>query len=277
MAFRVMLARNPADKRVVPTLRWLMTKRTDQYWGSTRDTSWVLSALADYLKTQPNYSAGGQVQVQVNGKAWQAVTLTENNLREKEIVLRVPASQLRADKNDITLTRTGGNSPIFYAVQLRETVSGEELPAITTGKLSVTREYLRVATKQANDEPWKVKTEATHNTMQTGDHIRVRLTLNVPRDMSYVLIEDPFPAGCEVSERGNAEEVTDWNYWWSSIDVRDDRIAFFARSLSAGQHVLEYNLRAQTPGTYRALPTLLQAMYTPEQKAETAETKVEIR
>ena len=277
MALRVILARNPSDKRIVPTLRWLMAKRADTYWGSTRDTSWVLSALADYLKTQPNYSAGGQVQVQLNGKAWQNVTLTENNLREKEIVLRVPATALRSDKNDITLARVGGNSPIFYAVQLRQTVSGNELPAISSGKLSITREYLRVAAKQAMDEPWKVRTEPTHNAMAAGDHIRVRLTLNVPRDMSYVLIEDPFPAGCEVSERGDAEEVTDWNYWWSSIDVRDDRIAFFARSLSSGQHVIEYNLRAQTPGTYRALPTLLQAMYAPEQKAETAETKVEIR
>ncbi len=277
MALRVILQANPQDPRIVPTLRWLMFKRTGEYWGSTRDTSWVLAAFADYLQTQSNYSAGGQVQLQINGTLRQTVALTENNLREKEIILRIPATQLRSDKNDITLTRTGGNSPIFYSVQLRQTISGEELPALSSGKLSVTREYLRVTTKQATDTPWKVRTEPTNNTMQTGDHIRVRLTLNVPRDMAYVLIEDPFPAGCEVSERGDADEVTDWNYWWSSLDVRDDRIAFFARTLSAGQHVIEYNLRAQTPGTYRALPTLLQAMYAPDQKAETAEAKVEIK
>lgn len=95
--------------------------------------------------------------------------------------------------------------------------------------------------------------------------------------MAYVLIEDPFPAGCEVSERGDSADVMDWNYWWSSVDVRDDRIAFFARSLPQGQHVIEYNLRAQTPGAYHTLPTLLQAMYAPETRAESAEAKVEIK
>ena len=113
--------------------------------------------------------------------------------------------------------------------------------------------------------------------MQAGDRIRVRLTLNVPRDMAFVLIEDAFPAGCEVSERGDADDVTDWSYWWSSVDIRDDRIAFFARSLSQGQHVIEYNLKAQTPGSYHTMPALMQAMYAPEMKAESAETRVEIK
>jgi hypothetical protein len=105
----------------------------------------------------------------------------------------------------------------------------------------------------------------------------VRLTFQVPSDLSYVLIEDAFPSGCEVTERGEAGEGSeDWDNWWSSTDVRDDRIAFFARRMSRGKHTVEYNLRAQTPGTFAALPTLLQAMYAPDVRAESAEDRVVI-
>jgi uncharacterized protein YfaS (alpha-2-macroglobulin family) len=93
-----------------------------------------------------------------------------------------------------------------------------------------------------------------------------------------VLIEDAFPAGCETTERGSAQEGNeDWQHWWSSTDVRDDRIAFFARRMSKGRHVVEYNLRAQTHGTYRALPAMLQAMYAPHVRAESGETRLEVR
>ena len=96
--------------------------------------------------------------------------------------------------------------------------------------------------------------------------------------MSYVLIEDPFPSGCEVTEHGTVDaSADDWDHWWSSMDVRDDRIAFFARTLTKGKHVIQYNLRAQTPGSYHALPSLLQAMYAPETRAESAEAQVAVR
>lgn len=104
----------------------------------------------------------------------------------------------------------------------------------------------------------------------------VRLTITAPRDLAYILIEDPFPSGFEVTERGSAE-MDEWSYWWASTDVRDDRIAFFIRSLERGTHVIEYNLRAQTPGTFNALPAALQGMYTPQTRGESAGSKVVIK
>jgi uncharacterized protein YfaS (alpha-2-macroglobulin family) len=49
------------------------------------------------------------------------------------------------------------------------------------------------------------------------------------------------------------------------------------RSLPAGRHVIEYNLRAQTPGTYQTLPAVLQGMYHPDRRAESAGAKVVIK
>jgi uncharacterized protein YfaS (alpha-2-macroglobulin family) len=277
MALRALLAVNPQDPRIHSILRWLMTQRTGDYWRSTRDTSWVLTAFCDYLATRPVTSSGGEVRVRLNGKVIRNYALTGDLLREQELVTRVPTTALQPDKNDVTLERAGGTSPIFYAVELRQTVAMEDIPPLAPPQLSVQREYLRVLPMKAGQDAWTLQTEPTHNQLNKDDRIRVRLTVNVPRDMAYVLIEDPFPAGCEVTERGEAEEVVEWNYWWSSVDVRDDRVAFFARTLTKGQHVIEYNLRAQTPGVYHTLPTLLQAMYAPQTRAESAEARIEIK
>jgi uncharacterized protein YfaS (alpha-2-macroglobulin family) len=95
------------------------------------------------------------------------------------------------------------------------------------------------------------------------------------------MIEDAFPAGAEVTERGTADEDVDYSestspFWYDHVDVRDDRIAFFARSLPKGEHILEYNLRAQTDGVYRALPCEVQAMYDPTAHGASSTTPMEI-
>jgi uncharacterized protein YfaS (alpha-2-macroglobulin family) len=162
-------------------------------------------------------------------------------------------------------------------MEMRQTVAREDMAAVSKDKIKIEREFLRLTPTKAGSDYYTLQTEPTKNHLRAGDRIRVKLTINVPKDLTYVLIEDPFPAGCEVTERGTADETTDWSYWWSSVDIRDDRIAFFARSMPKGTHTIEYNLRAQTPGHYHTLPTFLQAMYAPEIQAWSPETRVEVK
>lgn len=278
LGLRALLAANPGDPRIPAVLRWLMTNRTDDYWGSTRDTAVALAALVDYLAANPSDAAPtGSLVVRVNGRMVQTYALTPETANERELVLRVPASELRAGNNRITLERTGGTSTVFYAATLRQTVALDPIPALATDGLTVEREYRRVLPRKIGLDSWRLGTEPTNNRLAQNDRLRVRLTLTTTRDLSYVLIEDAFPSGCEVTERGSEYETVEWGHWYSSVDIRDDRVAFFARTLPKGKHVIEYNLRAQTPGSYRALPTLLQPMYVPEIRAESAGARVEVR
>ena len=279
-ALRAMLAVDPTDPRINAVVRWLMLGRTGADWESTRDTAWVLAALADYLRIHPeNAAPSGDVRIGLNGRALQTIRLTEDVAREQEIAVRVPGAALQPGTNAVTLGRAGGASAIFYSVQLRQTVAMDPIPPLepASGGVAIRREYLRVVPRKTGVDAWSLQTESTGNVLRTGDQIRVRLTITVPEDLAYVIIEDPFPAGAEVTERGSADEVPEWSYWWSSVDVRDDRIAFFARTLRRGTHVLEYNLRPLTPGRYHALPTLVQEMYVPAMRSESAETQVDVR
>lgn len=279
LVLRALLAADPTSDLIAPALRWLMRSRTDAYWGNTRDTSFVLAALCDYLAARPSETGppAGSIVVSLNNKPLE--TIDTATAAEPEIVLRVPPTRLQKGENTIALAQSGGGmGTVFYAVSLRQTVASDTLNAVPGDGLSITRVYQRVLPRRVGLDSWRLDAETSaDNRFAPGDRLRVRLVVRSKRALSYVLIEDAFPAGLEVTERGTADEVVEWGYWYSSVDVRDDRVAFFARTLPAGTHVIEYNLRAQTPGAFGALPALIQAMYAPEIRAETAEAAVTVR
>lgn len=51
---------------------------------------------------------------------------------------------------------------------------------------------------------------------------------------------------------------------WVHQELRDEKTAFFIDKLSEGRWEISYDLRAEAPGTFHALPALGQAMYVPE-------------
>ncbi|MBI4280036.1 MAG: carboxypeptidase regulatory-like domain-containing protein [Armatimonadetes bacterium] len=277
IGLRAVLAVDPKDTRVGPILRWMMRNRTGHYWWSTRATSWALAAVTDYLAAGQGAAAlTGEVRVRLNGQVVGTVRLTPEVIDRPDIVLTLPASALRAGQNNVSIERTEGSSRVFYTARLVQTVGAAEIPALSTEGITLRREYLRIAPKKVGQDAWALHTETTGNQLNRGDDILVRLTLETPRDLAYAVIEDPFPAGLEVTERGSTE-VDAWTFWWTSIDVRDDRVVFFARRIKAGKHAIEYRLRAQTPGTFRALPAVLQQMYDPATRAESPGARVVIR
>jgi uncharacterized protein YfaS (alpha-2-macroglobulin family) len=60
------------------------------------------------------------------------------------------------------------------------------------------------------------------------------------------------------------------------VEFRDNRVAFFVRTLARGKHSVAYRMRAQIPGRFSALPTKGWAMYAPELKANSDEIKLNV-
>ena len=59
-------------------------------------------------------------------------------------------------------------------------------------------------------------------------------------------------------------------------ELRDRQVAFFLEKLPQGLWELRYELRAETPGRFHALPTLAHAMYVPEIHANGAEQRLDV-
>lgn len=88
-------------------------------------------------------------------------------------------------------------------------------------------------------------------------------------DYRYVQLEDPIPAGCEVSPGGGEDgsyplDSSEGATGYTRQEVRDDRVVFFFDSLPKGRTRLTYRLHAETPGAYQVLPSLAALTYFPE-------------
>jgi alpha-2-macroglobulin len=122
------------------------------------------------------------------------------------------------------------------------------------GEIKVSRRYL---------DP---KTNTVLATLNAGQLVKVELTIQVPKDVSYLALEDYLPGGLEALNEGlnaSLEPSFDWIYgyeifFWQDYgynykEIRGDRVVFFFTSLAKGKHTYTYLARAVTPGQFTAL------------------------
>ncbi|MCZ6772328.1 MAG: hypothetical protein O7G83_10155 [Proteobacteria bacterium] len=128
----------------------------------------------------------------------------------------------------------------------------------------------------------------------SGDRVEVVVTIEAKNDYRYLLFEDLKPAGLETIDRQSSQgpyiERIRRPGASDSIDLiapsaerrpvyrelRDRKIAFLVEHLPAGVWRLRYELRAEVPGRYCALPIVGQGMYLPDIRCNSAETELVI-
>ncbi len=259
---------DPASPLLPRAARWLMGRRAGQGWGDTQKTSFAILALSDYLLASRELAGGAGYQVYVNERLWQEGRLDQ---AEAGQTLTVPLSALVPGDNHLRLVLGApGEEPrgrLYYAVTLdaRRAVEGGLIPALQTSaqSIGVRREYFLRGSKEPTAE------------FRRGDLVEVRLTLDVPEESWYVVVDDPLPAGFEaLNERlGTTSHVASLYeepvYYWQEYgynrkEVRDERVTFFITHLEAGRRTLTYLLRATAAGEFTALPTQVYPMYNPE-------------
>ena len=63
---------------------------------------------------------------------------------------------------------------------------------------------------------------------------------------------------------------------WVYQELRDRKVAIFIDKLPQGVWQLSYEMRAEVPGYFHALPVLGHAMYVPEIRTNGAETRLRV-
>ena len=118
--------------------------------------------------------------------------------------------------------------------------------------------------------------QKTKDQWQRGDIARITLTVEAQADMTWVVVDDPLPAGATALGRGLGGD--------SSIATQGERRqgtvwpAFEERTFTAyrayyryvpkGSFVTEYTVRLNNPGTFNMPATRVEAMYAPEMFGE---------
>lgn len=115
--------------------------------------------------------------------------------------------------------------------------------------------------------------------------VRVRLTIDAERDMTWVVLHDPIPAGASHLGRGLGRE--------SQIAVQGEEHkgwaipAFEERSFEAyrvyyeylpkGSHSVEYIVRLNQSGRFHVPPSRVEALYAPELFGELPNAAIEVQ
>jgi len=275
-ALRSIVLVEPTNPLVPKVLRYLMEQKRGRSWFSTRDTAMVLIAYTQYLKaTKEVINSEGDVTLRINGQDMGRITFTKGSLGGPDAAFEVPLKQLQSGENNVELIRANG--VVYYGVDMRQTVPIASIPASDPG-LKISRVYRRLETRRLEDGTRRLMpTEQTVTSVTPGDLIRVEITIESDKHREFVIVEDPIPPSCRITDREDLPSDERWSDWWSRSSFFDDRAAFFARSVSKGKSTISYTMRAEMVGKSTALPVTIYNMYDPDQRSLAPEISLEVK
>lgn len=244
----------PSSDLIPGMVRWLMAQRRTQGWGTTNETSFAILGLTDHLlATSFNEAAANTgYAVLVNGQTVANGTLGRG---EPAVSLTIPMEQLTVGENEIVLTQ-GGIGQLYFVANGRMFVPRGEIEA--AGEVRVTRRYL--------DE-----TGQPLETIEPGQLVQIGLTVDLPDQGSYIIIEDHLPGGLEALNEGLnttshvANAYNNAQYRWQQLgynykEVHGDRVSFFITEMDPRPLTITYYARATQSGSFTAMPTEVYAM-----------------
>jgi uncharacterized protein YfaS (alpha-2-macroglobulin family) len=275
------LARLDPDNDLAPNVvRWLMTARTAGRWETTQETVWALIALTDWMNAsgelQPDYGWN----VQLNGELYDQGTFSREDVQESVELQIAVADLLQDEANRLAISKSEGPGRLYYTAHLRTFLPVEEVQALNRG-IIVDREYTLASCAEMEIENGDREVCPVIDGAPVGEMVRVRLSIIVPNDLHYVVVEDPIPAGAEavdsslrtssvVGQAPNLRRASPWSrygwgwWWFSHTELRDEKAVLFATYLPAGTYEYTYLIRPGLAGEYRVLPTTAYEMYFPE-------------
>ncbi|HEY3380903.1 MAG TPA: MG2 domain-containing protein [Vicinamibacterales bacterium] len=259
---KALVARDARSPLLEPAVRWLLLNRNyGAWWSSTKQTAMVLYGLLDFMKARSEGAANTTVEVVVNGTSLGSRTFTAASLTAPDpVVLTGPAN---AGTNTVVLRKKGGGT-IYWSASAEYFDTAGPFERTGSRKLAIVRKYFSLApVKTARGIVYR-ETPFTGQA-QPGDLLLVRVNAAGSADWRYLMIEDPLPAGVEAIQQRSLYALERPLQFWdgSRREYRDDRVVFFQESFSAGHYEYVYLLKVTTPGTFRAMPAQISAMYVP--------------
>ncbi|WP_075795399.1 alpha-2-macroglobulin family protein [Massilia putida] len=242
--------------------RGTLGRQRHGHWDTTTANAWGTVALKRFSETYEREPVTGNANLVLAGA---------QDAKGVSWTGPVPATVLQAwpqGRGTLTLRQLGGGKP-WATVQ--------SLAAVPlTAPLSSGYRIARTVTPVEQ----KVK-----GAWSRGDVYRVHLDIDAQSDMTWVVVDDPIPAGASVlgSSLGrdsqiatSAERRTGWA--WPAFEERTHAgYRAYYEWLPKGRFTVEYTVRLNNEGRFSLPPTRVEAMYAPEMFGELPNTGVTVQ
>jgi len=263
------------------------SRRHATHWNSTRDTAYAVEALAGYFKASGEADPNLEVEVLINGESKRKVTITRDNLFTFDGTLILSGEDVKTGAHTIELRKTG-KGPL-YANAYLEVFTLEDRFRPAGLEIKVQRKVSKLVELakdvEVPDSTGLITTQTGQRfrrelledgaTLKSGDRIEVELILESKNDYEYLIFSDAKAAGFEALDALSGYVRGDGGFS-TYMEPRDQTVDFFIRLLPRGKHTLRYQLRAETPGIFKAMPAEASAMYAPELRANSDDVKFAI-
>jgi alpha-2-macroglobulin len=283
---KLLSAAKPQAKETRGLVKYLVNNRKHaSHWNSTRDTAYAIEAIAAYLKASGELSPEMEVEVLLDGKSLRKISVNRDNLFAFDGTITVDSAGLATGAHEIELKRSGKGA--LYANAYLEIFSLEEFLPKAGLEVKVERHVYKLVPEDKStavpDSTGLVVTQKVErfrreplkdgDSVASGDRIEVELVLESKNDYEYLLFSDHKPAGFEALDALSGYTSGTIGAY---MEPRDRTVDFFVRSLARGKSQVSYQLRAEAPGLYHALPTTAEAMYAPELRGNSDEIRLNI-
>lgn len=275
MYLKLLSELEPKGENASRVVKYLLNNRRHAYyWKSTRDTALVVEAFADYLAATKEMAGNSTVNVLLDGQRLGRVTFTPETLFSADNTIEVVGSALTDGEHTLEIQREGGGN-LYWNAYLTNFTLEEEIEKAGL-EVRVERRYYQLIPEQKDlalpgktgqaietKKAGYVRTKLDDLTaVPSGTLVEVELLVESKNDYEYLLIEDRKPACLE------AVETTSGYIYEGGLSIyrelRDQKVGFFIQTLPRGKYSLRYQLRTEAPGTFTALPAVIQGMYAPE-------------
>ena len=299
-ALKAILKIDPGNRLIEPVTNWLIKNRRGAQWSNTRDTAIVILAMNDYLGQSGELEAEVEYQLSVNGTLVASRRITPEDTLSAPSRFTIDPALIRNGTNQIRILKTSGQAPLYFAVQA-QFFSLEEPVTASGNEIFVDRRYYKLVPQQTLLNGYLDEKQLLEDGQKvlSGGRVEVVMTIEAKNNYEYLVFEDLKPAGLEAvavqsggplyvkelkagavktlsdnGERNHADYTG--RSRWVYRELRDRKVALFIDKLPQGVWEIRYQLRAEVPGQFHALPVLGHAMYVPEIRCSGQEIRIEV-
>ena len=288
IALDVIAQVDPTNKTVFGAIRYLAAHRNaDKLWYLGHDNAWAILALNAAMVGLGDMQSDFSFNATLNGDTLNSGDVA--GIQTKPLTANVPIETLASRPASVlTINRTEGLGRLYYNAVLNVNRPVQDVKPLDLG-MRVDRLFCK--------QEKQTCTPLTSLSLASTESITAQLTLVLPHDSYYVMVNDYIPAGMEIlnqnlktSQLGlNATDVQaqfdnsnpfadGWGWWlFNDPQIHDDSILFSANYLPAGTYVLTYTLIPLQAGEYHIMPAHAWQAFFPEVQGTSAGETLEIK
>ena len=312
-ALRALLAIDPSNRLIEPVTNWLIKNRRGAQWSNTRDTAIVVLTLNDYLRASKELQTDLSYELLVNGNSVAIKQVSVADALSAPSKFAVSRELLRDGANEIMIRRTRGSGPLYFSAAA-QFFSLEEPIAPAGNEIFVRRQYFKLVNHPTLLKGFVSERVPLNDgdTVKSGERVETVITIEAKNNYEYLIFEDLKAAGLEavqlrsgesiyvkelksgalttgtagVSPASRVSKLASMNFTsasdftgrtrWVYQELRDRKVALFIDHLPEGIWQLSYEMRAEAPGAFHALPVLGHAMYVPEIRTNGTEVRIRV-